>query len=133
MIFVINAGSSSLKYRLFDHDTAVAGGLVERIGEPGSDVPDHDTALRRAAADVGLADLPLHAVGHRVVHGGSRFREPTIVDDRVLAAIRALAPLAPLHNPANAEGIEVARALRPVRNRHPGPMDIGGDEVGTAR
>jgi len=113
MIFVINAGSSSLKYRLFDGDTPVAGGLVERIGESGSDVPDHDAALRRASEDVGLADVALEAVGHRVVHGGSRFCAPTIVDDDVLAAIRALATLAPLHNPANAEGIAVARALRP--------------------
>jgi acetate kinase len=127
MILVINAGSSSLKYRLFDGPKTVHSGLVERVGEPGSswagtgagpvgqrsDVPDHEAALRAAAAELDLAALPLDAVGHRVVHGGTRFRAPTVVDDEVLAAIRALASLAPLHNPANADGIEVARRLRP--------------------
>jgi len=113
MILVVNAGSSSLKYRLFDGATAVAGGLVERIGEPGSGVADHDVALRRAAEDLDLPSVPLDAVGHRVVHGGTRFRSPTVIDDEVLAGIQALIPLAPLHNPANVAGIEVARALRP--------------------
>src|SRR4029450_7656000 len=53
------------------------------------------------------------AVGHRVVHGGARFRAPTVIDDEVIAAIRDLERLAPLHNPANLAGIEVARRLRP--------------------
>ena len=53
------------------------------------------------------------AVGHRVVHGGERFSEPTLVDDDVVAAVEALVPLAPLHNPANLEGIAVARKLFP--------------------
>ena len=55
----------------------------------------------------------LAAIGHRVVHGGERFSDATLVDDAVLAAIHGLAPLAPLHNPANAQGIEVARTLYP--------------------
>jgi acetate kinase len=113
MILVINAGSSSVKYRLFDGDTTVGGGLVERIGEPGSEVADHEAALRRMAGDLDLASPRLAAVGHRVVHGGTRFQAPTVVDDGVVAAIRNLAPLAPLHNPAGATGIEVARALWP--------------------
>jgi len=113
MILVVNAGSSSVKYRLFDGASSVAGGIVERVGEPGSGVPDHEAALRRIAAELDLASVPLEALGHRVVHGGTRFVAPTIVDDEVLAGIRALVPLAPLHNPANVAGIEVARALRP--------------------
>jgi acetate kinase len=113
MIFVLNSGSSSLKYRLFSGRSEAASGLVERIGEPGSPVADHEAAFRRVAADLDLASLPLDAIGHRVVHGGTRFREPTLIDDEVVAAIRALIPLAPLHNPANVEGIEQARKLRP--------------------
>jgi acetate kinase len=113
MILVLNSGSSSLKYRLFDGADSVAAGLVERIGEPGSRVPDHAAALDRVAAALDLPALALRAVGHRVVHGGDRFVAPTVVDDEVLAGIRALVPLAPLHNPANLAGIEVARALRP--------------------
>lgn len=113
MILVVNAGSSSVKYGLFDRDVEVAAGSVERIGEPGSGVADHEAALRRVADDLDLDSLRLDAVGHRVVHGGIRFRAPAIVDDEVVATIRELAALAPLHNPANAAGIEVARALRP--------------------
>jgi acetate kinase len=113
MILVLNSGSSSLKYRLFDGARSTAAGIVERIGEPGSEVADHAAALDRVATDLGLATLPLDAVGHRVVLGGTRFRAPAVVDANVIAAIRDLAPLAPLHNPANLAGIEVARRLRP--------------------
>jgi acetate kinase len=114
MILVLNSGSSSLKYRLFGPDfSELASGVVERIGEPGSPVPDHEAALRSVAADLDLGSLPLTGIGHRVVHGGTRFQAPTLVDDDVVAAIRALSPLAPLHNPANATGIELARRLRP--------------------
>lgn len=113
VILVLNCGSSSLKYRLFDGELVQASGLVERIGEEGSGVPDHESALHRVAEELSLARRPLDAVGHRVVHGGTRFQQPTRIDDKVLAAIRELIPLAPLHNPANAAGIEVARRLRP--------------------
>jgi acetate kinase len=110
VILVLNAGSSSLKYRLFDGARTVTGGLVERIG---ARVPDHGAALREVADELDLKSLPLKAIGHRVVHGGTRFVQPTLVDDAVVAGIRELIPLAPLHNPANLDGIEVARALRP--------------------
>jgi acetate kinase len=114
MILVLNSGSSSVKYRLFDTDfMETRSGLVERVGEPGSPVPDHEAALNQVAAEVGLDSLRLTGVGHRVVHGGTRFQAPTVVDDDVIAAIRALSPLAPLHNPANATGIELCRRLRP--------------------
>jgi acetate kinase len=119
MILVINSGSSSLKYRLVDLSDGAGGtggaggaGLVEKIGEAGG-VPDHAAALRAAAAELDLENVPLRAVGHRVVHGGTRFRAPVVIDDDVVEAIRVLIPLAPLHNPANITGIDVARALRP--------------------
>lgn len=110
-ILVLNSGSSSLKYRLFNGSETIQKGLVENIGEPGG-VPDHDRALRTVVESLDLTDLA--AVGHRVVHGGSRFAAPTLVTDAVVAEIRELNPLAPLHNPANIAGIEVARRLFPT-------------------
>ncbi|WP_079063645.1 acetate/propionate family kinase [Peterkaempfera griseoplana] len=135
-VLVLNSGSSSLKYRLLDMTDGrpLAGGLVERIGEEGSRLvhqplrgepreqcrpfPDHATALKAVGEELrtdgqGLDSPGLAAVAHRVVHGGTRFTEPTLITDEVLKEVRALTPLAPLHNPANTTGIEVARALRP--------------------
>jgi len=134
-VLVVNCGSSSIKYQLIDADSghASAKGLVERIGSddavlshtgPGGEVVteqalvDHEAGLRavlQAFDAVGprLADAGLAAVGHRVVHGGDRFADPALVDDNVLQAIRDLVPLAPLHNPANLEGIEVAMRVFP--------------------
>ncbi|GAB1694216.1 acetate/propionate family kinase [Krasilnikovia sp. M28-CT-15] len=110
-ILVLNTGSSSVKYRLFDGAETVAKGLVERIGEPGGDVPDHETALQQIMDKLDLAGLV--AVGHRVVHGGSEFTRATVIDDEVVATIARLVPLAPLHNPPALSGIEVARKLLP--------------------
>jgi acetate kinase len=110
-VLVLNCGSSSVKYRLFEGDRTLAAGLVERIGERDAPVGDHGSALRQIMA--GLPAGELAAVGHRVVHGGTRFTAPVVVDDEVTAAVRSLVPLAPLHNPANLTGIEVARDLLP--------------------
>ncbi|MGK5679038.1 acetate/propionate family kinase [Actinoplanes sp. URMC 104] len=110
-VLVLNSGSSSVKYRLFDGADTVTKGLVERIGESGSDVPDHRAALQGIMDAVDLSGLA--AVGHRVVHGGAEFSEPTVIDDSVVARVEALVPLAPLHNPAAVTGIEVARKLLP--------------------
>lgn len=120
LVLVINSGSSSLKYQVVDPDsgTARATGLVERIGEESSSVPDHDAALRRAfdtLADDGI-DLQasgIVAVGHRVVHGGNTFYQPTLLDDSVIDRLDELSDLAPLHNPPALKGIEVARKLLP--------------------
>ncbi|ASW92285.1 acetate kinase [Mycobacterium marseillense] len=120
LVLVINSGSSSLKFQLVDPDsgTALSTGLVERIGEAGSLVADHDAALRRAfdaLADDGI-DLKTSgvvAVGHRVVHGGNTFYDPTPLDDAVIARLGELSNLAPLHNPPALKGIEVARRLLP--------------------
>lgn len=118
-VLVLNSGSSSVKYQLLDmaDGSRPAAGIVERIGEPGG-VTDHAEALKTIAEELagrglGLDSPELAAVGHRVVHGGTRFTEPTLIDDEVLAAVEELVPLAPLHNPANVTGIRVARELRP--------------------
>jgi acetate kinase len=110
-VLVLNCGSSSVKYRLYDGDRVVDGGLIERIGEGGAGPSDHAAALREVMDRIDLGQLV--AVGHRVVHGGLRFTAPTLIDDDVVAAIRDLVPLAPLHNPANLAGITVARELLP--------------------
>ena len=134
-VLVINAGSSSLKYSLVDASTgtSVAGGLVERIGESngllrhrGPDgesereqrIESHDDALRAvlhafASEGPSLDDIELAAIGHRVVHGGDRFADPVLIDDELIKAVTELIPLAPLHNPANLEGMEVARRIFP--------------------
>jgi acetate kinase len=107
-ILVLNAGSSSVKYRLVPGGD---GGVVERIGEPGGDVADHAAAVSGILER--LRDKDISAIGHRVVHGGERFRAPVRVDDAVLDAIRELSELAPLHNPPAVAGIEAARRTLP--------------------
>ena len=134
-VLVLNAGSSSLKYRLLDGESgaAEASGSVERIGEEsgtlthsvdGRDhteerpVADFEDALR-SALDAFDRHGPaidrdtLAAVGHRVVHGGDLFAAPVVVDDRLLDTVEDLVPLAPLHNPANLEGLRVSMELFP--------------------
>ena len=117
-VLVINSGSSSLKYELIlpDSGESLADGIVEQIGEPSSPVADHDAALRMAfdqlrEAGVDLEACGLAAVGHRVVHGGATFYQPTVVDDAVISELKKLSVLAPLHNPPAVQGIEVARKM----------------------
>ncbi|NED15650.1 acetate kinase [Streptomyces sp. SID9124] len=138
-VLVLNSGSSSLKYQLLDmrDRSRLASGLVERIGEETSRlvhtpltgdggepreregrIADHDEALKAAADELaadglGLDSPELAAIGHRVVHGGLRFTEPTVITDEVLKEIERLVPVAPLHNPANITGIRTAMSLRP--------------------
>jgi acetate kinase len=136
-VLVLNSGSSSVKYQLIDmrDRSRLAAGLVERIGERTSriehthlagggtreqngPIADHEAALKAVAAELGRDGLGLDspelaAIGHRVVHGGVFFSEPTLIDDSVLTEIERLVPVAPLHNPANLTGIRTAQALRP--------------------
>lgn len=149
-ILVINSGSSSIKFRLYDmaRGTPILSGKLERIGEAisigffrvhtptGSDkkytentqIVDHEAGLKRifsflqkhvaiestTSSSPAVSSIPaLQAVGHRVVHGGEKFRDPTVIDDHVIDDIRALIPLAPLHNPANLLGIEAIRKHYP--------------------
>ncbi|MBR2520968.1 MAG: acetate kinase [Oscillospiraceae bacterium] len=130
-IFVINAGSSSVKYQLIEPETGnvLAKGLCERIGMDAGhikhtstgkpvydalvDMPDHAKAI---SVVIGLLQDKeygvissldeIDAVGHRVVHGGEEFFESVLIDDKVLASIEKCVPLAPLHNPANITGIK---------------------------
>lgn len=139
-ILVINAGSSSIKYRLLAAGSGawLCQGLVERIGEPAAHldhqwydtqgeqqtlrqntpIADHRQALEeisRLLHDSGvISDIQeIAAIGHRVVHGGEGFRQPVLIDRQVIDAIRALEDLAPLHNPANLSGIEICLQLFP--------------------
>jgi len=139
-VLVINSGSSSIKYQLFRSEdwVAIASGSVSRIGEPEGEIKgewldgtgerrsnlsvlpisSHQDGIDRiigALRESGvLSDVgELTAIGHRVVHGGESFQRPIVVDDAVVAAIEAVNPLAPLHNPANLAGIQVARRLFP--------------------
>ena len=136
-VLVLNCGSSSLKFLLVDAATEsrLARGLVERIGgqalctyEPrqgdvrkfAEPVRDHRAAVERVmrwlvrtGGDAGVIDSPgeIHAVGHRVVHGGESFRTHARIDAGVIRRIEDCIDLAPLHNPANLSGIRAARAL----------------------
>jgi acetate kinase len=139
-VLVLNSGSSSIKYQLFRVEDwqAPASGLVARIGEPEGEIKlnwlDADEAshssqeslpiashaqgidhIIRSLRDSGvLVDVAeLAAIGHRVVHGGVRFKQPALIDDSVIEAIREVVPLAPLHNPGHLAGIEAARAHFP--------------------
>lgn len=127
-VLVINCGSSSIKYGLYEmpgqHQRA--RGIVDRVGSPLSLLRHHaggqdlqrELHVDRIATGVqviadllrhALADPTIDAVGHRVVHGADQFRHATVIDDAVLDAIEQYASLAPLHNPANAEGIRAGR------------------------
>jgi len=134
-ILVINSGSSSLKYQLIDmaSEQTVASGLIERIGEASGHgthrvgdekfeqeipVPDHTAAcqIMRAGFDAhgpSLDDHDLVAIGHRVVHGGARFFEPTLIDHLVKINIEDLSELAPLHNPGAVQGIDATEKSFP--------------------
>lgn len=117
LVFVVNSGSSSIKYDVIDTATGASllSGLLERVGDTGGDAADHTSGMQLVLArltEAGLAEK-LVAVGHRVVHGGSQFTTSTLLDDDIVAAIDALSDLAPLHNPANVLGIRAARTALP--------------------
>ncbi|MGV3532984.1 MAG: acetate/propionate family kinase [Chthoniobacteraceae bacterium] len=137
-MLVINCGSSSLKYRFYDtsDEARQAYGSVERIGIDGTRIVHHGLAseLKQELPKAGYAEAfkamvaaliakdsgvitgigEVSLVVHRVVHGGERFTEGTLITDEVLAEIEALSPLAPLHNPVNVEGIREMRRLFPA-------------------
>ena len=131
-VLVINAGSSSLKFQLLDVDTreVYAKGNCERIGIDGAFVgyesiavegkqkieaplPDHKTAMQYVIDIINATGKDFIGIGHRVVQGGWYFPESKVVTDESLGWVREVAPLAPLHNYAEADAIEVCRELFP--------------------
>lgn len=142
IVLVINTGSSSIKYQLFDMKTesVLAKGLLEKIGEENGalrhqvpagrnevltlakdgPIKDHHQGLNLivellSGAEHGVIKdkSEIDAVGHRVVHGGEAFHSPTVVNEQVIQAIKDNIPLAPLHNPTNLLGIQVSREVFP--------------------
>jgi len=140
-ILVINSGSSSIKYRLFDmtDKSVLASGVLEQIGETRSRLTHQTRNVQGKMDDIATTDAvadhragfqligtvlsqsgalrdttELSGIGHRVVHGGEEFKEPTLINKKVIDTIRRLVPLAPLHNPANLLGIEVAMQSAPL-------------------
>ena len=132
-ILVINSGSSSIKFSLFDmtSETEQASGLAERLGGDDANLTlkysGQKTTLDLAQSDyrstlsviidklteIGLLETLPMAIGHRVVHGGEYFSDPVIVTTDVMDKIRKVIPLAPLHNPANLAGMEAISELYP--------------------
>lgn len=129
-ILVINSGSSSIKYRLFDirpnHKKneslyrVLQKGLIEKIGQKGSPVKNHKEGIRLLLDELvngknaRLKNLDeISAIGHRVVHGGVQFKKPTVVNKTVVDKIKECIALAPLHNPANLAGILACQELLP--------------------
>ena len=109
-VLVINSGSSSLKYQLFDMKTGerLAKGLVERSGCGGP--KDHTEALRKVVADLG-EPKDIDAIGHRVLHGAEVFKDSVKVDKAVLAKLDKLVKFGPLHMPANIGGIRACQQI----------------------
>lgn len=135
---VLNCGGSTLKFKLLrmPEETAVASGMVDRLGSPHAtfkyrradgdalvtteSVSDHleglkiiFAALTHSTRGVLVKLTDLDAVAHKLAHGGERYHEGVRIDDEVIAILRELSPLAPLHNPPNLRGIEVVRELLP--------------------
>ena len=109
-VLVVNSGSSSLKYQLFDMttETRLAKGLVERIGAGGP--ADHSEALKQVVADLGNP-TDIDAIGHRVLHGAEVFKDSVKVDKTVMAKCKKLVKFGPLHMPANLGGIEACEKI----------------------
>ncbi len=137
-ILVINTGSSSLKYQLIDmkNEAVLAKGLCDRIGIESSfikhtktgsdtividiDMTNHKAAIKEVIKVLTdpktgvISDMSeISAVGHRVVHGGEKFHDSVIIDEKVMKAIQDCVDIAPLHNPPNITGIEACRQIMP--------------------
>ncbi|MFA7084202.1 MAG: acetate kinase [Arcobacteraceae bacterium] len=139
LIFILNAGSSSLKYQLMNHAThrVLASGLCERIGIDGRIIheanelktskdinfPTHKEAIEYVLAllikgnqkVIDSIEEDIDAIGHRVVHGGEYFSQSVLIDDSVVKKLEKLIPLAPLHNPAHILGIKICLELMPKK------------------
>jgi len=139
LVFILNAGSSSLKYQLMNPETqnVLASGLVERIGIDGRlvhiskdsktkleiNMPTHKEAIEKVLETLTTGDTKvinsiedIDSIGHRVVHGGEYFSESVIVNQDVITKLEELIPLAPLHNPANILGMKICMQLMPSKD-----------------
>ena len=137
-ILVLNCGSSSIKYKLFDMTSGevMAQGGIEKIGLPGAflkltdkegkkvvierEIPGHQQGIEFILSVLTDATYgcikdykEIDAVGHRLVHGGEKFTKSVIIDDEVIAGVEECSPLAPLHNPANLIGVRACQAIMP--------------------
>lgn len=137
-VLVLNCGSSSIKYKLFDmdHKEVIAQGGIEKIGLQGSflkftlpngekkvlekDIPEHTVGVEfildtLTSSEYGAIKSlnEINAVGHRMVHGGEKFSESVLLTQEVLDAFTACNDLAPLHNPANLKGVNAISAILP--------------------
>ena len=137
-VLVLNCGSSSIKYKLFEmtRKEVLAQGGIEKIGLPGSflkmtlpdgtkkiiekDVPEHTTGVQFIFDTLTHPEYgtvknlhEINAVGHRVLHGGTKFSGSVLIDDAVIAAVEECCDLGPLHNPANLKGIYAVQKLLP--------------------
>lgn len=112
-ILVINSGSTSLKYKLFSEADLklIRSGYIEHIGE--NEVKDHEQALGIVLEGIKEYKDDIVKIGHRVVHGGTKFIEPIEINESVLKDLENISKLAPLHNPANLMGIKAAMKLLP--------------------
>lgn len=110
-ILVFNVGSTTLKYACIEvaSGTRLTQGIIDRIGQPGGDAADHLSAAQLAFADHSAMNIA--AIGHRIVMGGATFDAPTFVDDEVIARLRPLDSLAPLHNPSARSVVEAIHAM----------------------
>ena len=112
-ILVLNSGSSSLKFQLFDmrKQQKLTSGLLENVADHQQAISRMEEMLKESGCMNSMSELT--GIGHRVVHGGEDFHNPVLIDETVMASIEKLIPLAPLHNPANLAGIKVARQKAP--------------------
>lgn len=115
-ILVVNCGSSSVKYRLFSDSRERARDLIERVGS--AETPNHTVAVRKMFEQIsemegGLPIEEIHAIGHRVVHGGEAFTGSVVITPEVIEAVEECVPLAPLHNPPNLLGVRACMEQAP--------------------
>jgi acetate kinase len=120
-ILVINCGSSSIKYKLYEFPkkSLIVKGLIEKIGEKSSAIKNHTEGIKalfsRLINDKIVKDMnEISAIGHRVVHGGETFKKPMVIDEHVIEKIKECCMLAPLHNPANLAGILACKDILPL-------------------
>lgn len=110
-ILVINSGSSSIKYKLFDmpSERLILKGIIDHIGEKGSRFSNHYSGLKVILEEI----KSVQAIGHRVVHGAEKFKKPVLINQDVIKGIKECCEIAPLHNPANLSGIIACQKILP--------------------